>query len=237
MDAMYSYRGIPAKQTTDIIGKLQKYLSKYQRKSYINLVSLKPSFKTQNKQVFYNIEQLDESINKRKQVSFIYNSYDFDKKLKPRRDKPFIVDPYLMISENEHYYLICKNNSYNNVSSFRVDRMTEISVLESDAKPTPEGVSFEVYSQKAAAIYFGEEENFTFRCKKSILNDVIDRFGTEIQMFNINEDTFDFSVKLVDKVATFFALEYISRSEILMPRHARERMKRYVQSGIDKYIK
>ncbi len=237
MDAVYSYKGIPAKQTTDLITKLQRGLSKYQRKNYKNLISVKPLFKTQNKQVFYNIEQLDEAINNRKQVSFIYNNYDFDMSLKPRRSRPFIVEPYLMISENEHYYLICKNISYSNVSYFRVDRMTEVNILEADANSAPEGVSFDTYSQKAAAIYFGEEENFTFRCKNSILNDVIDKFGTKIQLFNITEETFDFTVKLVDKAAIFFALEYISRCEVLMPIHARERMRRYVQSGIDRYMK
>ncbi len=89
----------------------------------------------------------------------------------------------------------------------------------------------------AAAIYFGEEENFTFRCKNSILNDVIDKFGTDIKLFNITEETFDFTIKSVDKAALFFALEYLSRCEVLMPIHARERMKRYVQSGIERYMK
>lgn len=238
MDSIYSYKGIPAKQTRDLIAKIQNRLSIYQRKNYKNLISVKPYKKTENKQVFYNIEVLDEAIKKQKQASFIYNSYDFDKSLKPRRMKPFIVEPYLMISENEHYYLICKNLSYSdNISYFRVDRMTEVNILETDAKLAPEGVNFDTFSQKAAAIYFGKEEDFKFRCKNSILDDVIDRFGTDIQIFNITDETFDFTVRLVDKAALFFALEYISRCEVLMPIHARERMKRYTQSGIDRYMK
>ena len=228
MDAIYSYRGIPSKQTTFLIEKLQKSLSKYQRKNYKNLVSVKPIIKTQNKQVFYNIEQLDEAINQKKQVSFIYNSYGFDKQLKPRRSKPFIVNPYLMISENEHYYLICETNSHANIS---------YNILDIDSKAVPEDVNLDNYSKKAASIYYGDEENFTFRCKNSILSDVIDKFGVEINLYNITEETFDFTIKLVDKAALFFALEYISRCEILMPKHARERMKRYVQSGMERYMK
>lgn len=237
MDAAYSFSGIPSKQTTDIILKIQKLLSKHQRKYYQNLVTIKSPHKTRNKQVFFNIEQLDEAISKRKQVSFIYNSYDFSKNLKPRSSRAFVVDPYLLILENEYYYLICKHNYFNKISNFRIDRMTEVKILEEYAKPAPKDINFDNYAKKSAAVYFGEEELFKFRCKNKILNDVIDKFGTEVNIYNFTEETFDFSVKLVDKAATFFALEYLSRCEILSPERSRERMKRYIQSGMEKYIK
>ncbi len=67
MDAIYSYRGIPANQTTDIIEKLQKGLSKYQRKNYRNLISVKPSFKTQTNKFFTILNSLTKQlINKSK---------------------------------------------------------------------------------------------------------------------------------------------------------------------------
>lgn len=186
--------------------------------------------------MFLNLELLDEAINKRKQTSFLYNSYDFDKKLKPRSRKPLVVDPYLLIAENENYYLVCKNHHFNNISFLRIDRMTDVKVLEKFATLPPEDVNLEAYSGKAHAIYFGEEELFLFRCRKAILNDVLDRFGPDVDLCNITEESFDFSVLLVDKAATFFALEYISRCEILSPEHSRERMRRYIRSGMDRYM-
>ena len=62
MDAIYSYRGIPANQTTDIIEKLQKGLSKYQRKNYRNLISVKPSFKTQTNKFFTILNNLTKQL-------------------------------------------------------------------------------------------------------------------------------------------------------------------------------
>jgi len=237
MDAVYSFHGIPAAQTTDIISRLQHFLSKHKRRYYHNLITVKPIHKTRNKEVFLNIELIDEAISKGKQVSFIYNRYDFDKTMKPRNKRPFIVDPYLLLSENENYYLICKHNYFNKTSYFRIDRMTDINILDEYAKPVIKDVSFENYVKKASAVYFGKEELFKFRCKKTILDDVFDTFGTEIEIYNITDDTFDFSLKMVDKAATFFSLKYISRCEILSPEHARERMRRYIQSGVERYFK
>lgn len=108
--------------------------------------------------------------------------------------------------------------------------------METDAAPVPKGLNLEEYLEKIDNIYFGPEEKYTFRCKKVILGDVIDRFGTSIKPVNITEETFDFSIKLVDKAAIFFALEYISRCEILEPESARERLRRYIHSGIDRYM-
>ena len=197
---------------------------------------MKPTKKTSNQQVFLNIELLDEAISQKKKASFIYNSYDFDMKLKPRRERIFVVDPYLLLSEHERYYLICRNQDYESVSPFRLDRMTEVRILDETADPAPKDAGFDKYVGKATAFYFGEEELFTFRCKKPMLDDVIDRFGGEIKLFNVTGETFDFTVKVVDKAATFFALEYLSRCEIISPEHGRERMRRYIESGMERYL-
>jgi len=237
MDAIYSFRGIPAKQTRDLIEKIQGDMSVHQRKRYTNLRVVKPKFKTVNRQVFYNIDQLDQAITEKRKVRFTYNKYDFDKKLKPTTEKPFVVDPYLLLAANGYYYLICNHSYFNRISHFRLDRMTDVEQLEEHALAPPKGVEFKEYIEKASAIYFGEEEPFTFRCRKEILRDVIDRFGPEVKIYNITEGTFDFTQRMVDKVGLFFALEYISRTEILSPEHARERMRRYVNDGMERYCK
>jgi len=237
MDAIYSFKGIPSKQSSELIQKIQNDISKYQRKKYSNLKAFKPPFKTKNRQVFLNIELIDEAISQKKKLLFTYNRYDFSLTLQPTKTRAFEVDPYLMICVNERYYLIANHSYFNNISRYRLDRMTEVSILDDDCKPLPAEVNPKEYMESVSRIYLGEEEMFTFRCKKAILDDVVDRFGIDITPYNITDETFDFTIKTVDKAAIFFALEYLSRCEVLSPESARERMRKYISSGAEKYMK
>ena len=236
MDAIFSFHGISGQQTTGIIAKIQHLMSKPQRKYFQYLVAVKPMQKTSNLNVFLNIELLDEAIGQGKKASFLYKSYEFEKQLKPQNKRSFIVDPYLLLAKNGNYYLVCKTRDYSNVSFLRIDRMTNVKILEEFAGIAPKDVNLEDYAKKSSAVYFGKEELFRFRCRKTILNDVADRFGPEIEIYNVTDGHFDFSIRLVDKAATFFALEYLSRCEILSPEHARERMRKYIRSGMERYM-
>ena len=58
-DAVYSFPFIPARQTEQLVQKLQKQLSIYQRKKYRHLTVARQGHKTGNRQIFWNIEQLE----------------------------------------------------------------------------------------------------------------------------------------------------------------------------------
>jgi len=236
MDAIFSFRGIPAKQTSELITKIQKNQSRHQQKQYKNLAVAKSEFKTPNREVFYTIETLDEAITNRKKVTFRYAHYDFDMTLKPKSEKRIPVDPWLLLVGNDHYYLIGNHSFYNNISHYRLDRITDIEILDDSAVPPPSSVNLKDYATKAGVIYFGDEEQITYRCKRGILDDVIDEFGTGVMIYNINDETFDFTIRLPIKPATFFALKYISRCELLAPEKARERMRRYLKAGEERYL-
>lgn len=70
-DAVYSFPFIPARQTEQLVQKLQKQLSVYQRKKYRHLTVARQGRKTENRQIFWNIEQLDEAITRKKKWSWI----------------------------------------------------------------------------------------------------------------------------------------------------------------------
>ena len=75
---------------------------------------------------FYTIDVLDEAISKGKKVSFIYNSYGTDKKLHPKREREYVINPYQMVATNGRYYLICNYDKYDTLSNYRIDRITGI---------------------------------------------------------------------------------------------------------------
>lgn len=116
MDAVCSFSFLPARHSQELMKKLQKQLSVYQRRQHRPLTIVQDEKKTDNRQVFWNIEQLDEAVSAKKQVRFTYMEYGMDKKLHPRREKPYIVNPYGMVYMNEYYYLNCSLAKYTSAS-------------------------------------------------------------------------------------------------------------------------
>ena len=51
------------------------------------------------------LDVLNDAIEEKRKVSFIYNRYGTDFKLHPRRNEPYIVNPYQMVANNGRYYL------------------------------------------------------------------------------------------------------------------------------------
>lgn len=47
------------------------------------------------RQAMITLDTLNDAIEEKRKVSFIYNRYGTDCKLHPRRDEPYIVNPYI----------------------------------------------------------------------------------------------------------------------------------------------
>lgn len=222
IDSVCSFPFIAPNQSRELIKKLQQFGSQYNRKQYQHLSVIRQSHKTQNKQVFLNIEMLDEAIEKQVKVSFSYLSYDANKKLVPRRTEPYIVNPYGMVYTNEHYYLICNLCGYENVSLYRIDRISALSILEEPVDNDRKTAAAES-AQAAVYAFTGQPETVEFACDKSILNDVIDRFGTDVTISDMG-DRYCVRVTVAPQGVEFWALQYLPYVEVKKPEWLRRKM-------------
>lgn len=216
-DAVYAYQAISAPQTEKLVEKLQKLLNAYDRKVYKNMTVVKNDKKTTNYEVFLNVEILDEAIQKKKKVQFTYLAYDFDKSLKPRREKKYTVNPYQLICTNEHYYLACKMAPESRVSFYRIDLMRDISVSEFNIEAPLNERELMIAGSKTMYAWYGEPEIITMRCKNYVLGDVIDKFGRGITIKKENDETFLATIKIAPHGVQFWALQYLPHIEVLSP--------------------
>ena len=210
-DAVYSFPFIPAKQTEQLVQKLQKQLSIHQRKRYRYLTISRQDRKTDNRQVFWNIEQLDEAIEQKKKIKLSYLHYGLDKK--QHETKTYTLSPYEMVYMNERYYLICVPDHDPHTRLYRIDRMKDIQLLD-------ESRSEAVARQEAHnAVYasVGTPERIVMNCDLAILDDVIDRFGTEVQIRERDENTFTASFTAPPRGVKFWALQYLPYVEVMEP--------------------
>ena len=228
MDAVYSFPFISAKQSTELIAKLKNIGSIYQGKKYRYLSVIRADRKTSNKQVFLNIDLLDEAIEQKKQVGFTYLTYNEKKQLVPRRTELYIVNPYRMIYTNEHYYLVCNLSGYEKVSLYRIDRMRDISIL--DSKAVYKADEAEKATQNAIYAFAGAPEKITFAFDKAVLNDILDRFGTDIKITKENDRDIA-RITASPRGVKFWALQYLPYVEVLEPVWLRDEIIESIQKN------
>lgn len=147
-----------------------------------------PDLSLHSQQLFYTIEVVDEAISQWDQVSFTYNSCGIDKKLHSRREgsgniREYIVNPYQIAAANGRYYPICNYDKYENVANYRLDRITNIKLLQTFAKPMEKvkglesGFDLPKYMAEHIYMFAGESGVETFQAQKYLLDDLVNWFG------------------------------------------------------------
>lgn len=100
-----------------------------------------------------------------------------------------------MAAKEGKYYLICNYDKYDDISNYRVDRITKVEKLDEPAKPFEpalgEGRRLDLAKYMREHIYMFSSENVKakFRIVKPMISDVIDMFGKEVRFSDETDDT------------------------------------------------
>lgn len=246
IDSLLFSKHLPYSQCKELVEKLERLSNKY-FKSHMKYISTMPEDKTNNKQVFYNIDVLDEAIDKHKKVSFKYLEYgtDMEQHIKRTADgteRVYVVSPYQMAAKEGKYYLICNYDKYDDISNYRVDRITEIEMLDEKAKPfeklngsNGDRLDLAEYMRKHVYMYSSDDSFVKFRIVKPMISDVIDMFGKDIRFFDETEDTVCVRANVNATSMVQFAKNYAPDVVILEPKELRDRVKEELMNGARAY--
>ena len=153
------------------------------------------------------MDAIDRAINDNKQISFLYFDYDEKhKKVYRKSGNRHTVSPTFMVWNKDNYYLLCFSNGHDNVVTYRLDKMDKVAVEETDREPHPEYELFntEEYRKQVFSMFGGESQNVTLLFTANILSDMFDRFGDDIRIKKVDDDTYSVDVT-VQISKTFFA--------------------------------
>jgi len=225
-DAICTFPFISERQTAHLINKIQSLVSIYDRKQIRNLTVSRSDLKTVNKAVFYNIELLDEAIEKKVKVKFDYCDYGVDKQLHKRREKKYTVNPYGMVYSNEHYYLICIMAKQTNLSMYRIDRIQNIEITDYELDERENGFDPQAAVKNTVYGYTGEIGQVEMLVNAKKLNDVIDQFGTNIIISENDDGRLRINLKTSLMGIKYWALQYLDYVEITAPIDLRNEIKK-----------
>ncbi|MDR2088450.1 MAG: WYL domain-containing protein, partial [Clostridiales Family XIII bacterium] len=139
IDGLLFSKSIPYRQCKNLIEKLRGLSNVYFAAKVKHICNLREN-RPENRQLFFTTDVLDEAIGKGRQVSFLYNDFGIDKKPHPRTGadglpREYLVNPYQIVATNGRYYLIGNHDRHDNVSHYRLDRISEIRMTAGRAKP------------------------------------------------------------------------------------------------------
>lgn len=245
IDSLLFSKHIPYSQCKELVEKLEGLSSRY-FESKVKHIRTMPDNSLTNRQLFFTIDVLDEAISRGRQVSFSYNRYGTDKKLHPektadRKIKEYIVNPYQIAATNGRYYLICNYDKYDNVSHFRLDRITDIKMLQTPVKSTKQvkGLENGFYLPKHMAehvyMFSGESIPVILRAKKYIVGDVLDWFGKDVEFSDETEDEITVRVTVNEKAMRRWGLQYALHTKIISPTSLAEQIKEDLATAIENY--
>ena len=138
IDAIFSSKSIPGDRAQDLAEKVSSCLSKYDRKSYTYLNKSSDVSRTANTGVFLNIEIINEAIQRGKYISFKYIDYDDEGKITYRRNgQAYITSPCYLVNNFGRYYYLGYRDKYNSVSTYRVDYMVKVQIIEDKKRLNP----------------------------------------------------------------------------------------------------
>lgn len=247
IDSLLFSPHIPYSQCRELVGKLEGLSNTYFR-SRIRHIARMPEDKTDNRQIFLNIELLDEAISRKRKISFHYLEYGTDKKLhhKLRPDgtvREYIINPYQLAAKEGKYYLICNYDKYDDISNYRVDRIADIKLLDEPVKPFERlkwanGTTLDLaaYMKEHPYMYSADNVRVKFRVCRAMVSDVIDLFGTDVRFSDEDEGHVTVSAFTNGMAAEQFAKNYGPDVVILEPQSLREKVKDTLEQSLKYYI-
>ena len=247
IDGVLFGQHIPKEVAEELIGKL-KGMSEQGLKNRIRHVYYLPGInRTENKNLYEMIDKIDEAISNGRKIRVVRCRYNEQKKFMPL-DNEYILDPYYLVTEKSHYYLIChmtrNGKPSNKLINLRVDRFMSVEILANkkalDIRQIPEyrngNFMLDEYMRQHLYMVSGNTVNVVMRIQRDHIEDFIDWYGKNFRIVNYEPDAIVIRFSVNDKALRFWALQYNTYATILEPVSLREMLKEDTERLVEKYL-
>ena len=239
IDSVLSSRNVNSTHSAQLIDKLISFGGQNFKSHVKHVYSVKEWDKSDNKAFFYNIDVVDEAIEQGKKIKFNYNKIGLDKKL--HVSKPHVGSPYQMLLHNQRYYLMMFDEMFDEVGFYRMDKITDIDILDEDAKPLRENKGFEKgidYKQISTALpymYNDKPIPVTIKCRNYMMDTISDWFGTNFVVKRVDDEHFTATITASEKAILYWILQYNYKIEVISPESLRQRVIYSLKTTLAKY--
>ena len=236
IDAVQSSRFLTEKKSRELIEKLCNQCSIYDARLMRRDMLVSGRVKSMNETIYYNVDAIQDAISMNRAISFRYFDWGIDGKRK-YREKNYYASPYGLCQDNENCYLLAHSPRHG-ITSYRVDRMSEITITEDVRTPCPEltGKALHEHANRLFQMFAGDSVNVKMRFHKSLANVVIDRFGRDTILIPEGSEYFNFTVNVaVSPMFLSWVIGFGSKAKILYPQSVIDECRQMCQEAMAQY--
>ena len=218
IDAVQSSRFLTEKKSRELIEKLCRECSVHEAQLVRRDVLVSGRVKSMNETIYYNVDAIQEAISQNAQILFRYFDWNLDCTRK-YRDKDYVASPYGLCQDNENCYLLAYSDRHG-ITSYRVDRMADIRLLEEKRIPCPEltGKNLIEHANQLFQMFSGDAVDVKMRFHRSLVNVVVDRFGRETMLIPDGEEHFVFTTRVaVSPLFLSWLVGFGKKAKVLYP--------------------
>ena len=239
IDCICSFTYVDSNFSAEIISKLCSLGGKPFADKHKIAYRIKDLLRGDNKDIFYNVEIIDEAISENVKISFDYNKFKSDKKL--HKTNTHIVSPYYTFLANQSYYLMGASNRHEGVGFFRIDKITNITKTNETCKKLTEfegfrnGLEIEKIAHSYPYMYSDKPQMIEFICDEFIIDDVISRFGKKIKIKKLENNQVKVSLTASVMAMEFWFMQYGKHTKVLSPISLVEKIKQNIKTMQNNY--
>jgi len=240
----------PEQYTAGIIEKLGAMGSdEFSEQMSKRALTAKFTSHSNNKNIFLYIEDIQEAIFKNKQISCNVIDHDYDFEPVKRYKDDIVVNPYELAFSNGKYYLVCALDGSDELTIFRVDRLTDVQLLDSacvevsQLKKIKSDKGLQKYISSQPELKGGQREVFTLICYRDSLNDVYDAFDGDLRIANVDEKNYDdpetvrVSVETTHDAMVAWAITHADSVVVIYPQSVRDEIMQTISNAQHTYFK
>ncbi len=197
IDLIQSSRFLTPSISKNLIRKLERLCSKYERKKLKREIIVPNREKSENASILYVMDSIHEAIETNKQIRFKYYDYDMNKeKYYHHWGNEYRVSPYALLYRDGIYMLIAIPAKDKHVRMYRVDHMESVTISYADRlnQEIFDSINTEEFVNGTFGMCWKTVREVTLLAHFSLVHAVMDKFGADIELKPENEEEFIFTV-------------------------------------------
>lgn len=150
-----------------------------------------------------NLSTIMKAIEQQMVLTFQYVNYTVEKNhlievpsLKGNKGQLYVISPYQIVTQNNHYYLVGYNDKYpNQLTNYRIDRMRQIQTLKKGYQEIREQFNMIDEIEKMTNMYVSHQRDvLELECDYKLLREIVSRFGQNVYAKKLYQDRYYISI-------------------------------------------
>jgi len=245
LDSVLTNRFITPQNTDQIIKKLYDLTDPKLKEISSYVEKFKTFSKSKNNNVFYNIELIEEAIQKGLQISFKYYVYDENYKLVEKHPgKIYTASPYRLIVKNQRYYMMSKDHEKQKLVYFKLDKMQNITITNKAAESINtlnsfyHGINDKVLFDALPYLFSDKPTEIILELIDNSAIDIIgDWFGDNAKFTDCINGRKRVKIKASANAMKYWALQYMDIVKVISPEPLKQEIIKSLKKSASEYSK